>query len=180
MQQTCILFRYIYGNKLEMIREEINTFYNRYRVRLFNTSYRILGDRMDAEEVMQDAMIKYLKSGMSLELPKEEAWLVKSTVRGAIDMLRKKKRDLEFLEEYKADAKEKTGDVKWRDGADMVPKIKEGMARLPDGYRAVLSMILFEGFDYEEVAQIMDVKESTVRSQYMRGKERLIKIVNEL
>jgi RNA polymerase sigma-70 factor (ECF subfamily) len=135
---------------------------------------------MDAEEVMQDAMIKYLKSGMSLELPKEEAWLVKSTVRGAIDRLRKKKRDLEFLEEYKADAKEKMGDVKWRDGADMVPKIKEGMARLPDGYRAVLSMILFEGFDYEEVAQIMEVKESTVRSQYMRGKERLIKIVNEL
>ena len=163
-----------------MTREENNIFYHRYRVRLFNTSYRILGDRMDAEEVMQDAMIKYLKSGMSLELPKEEAWLVKSTVRGAIDMLRKKKRDLEFLEEYKADAKEKTGDVKWRDGADMVPKIKEGMARLPDGYRAVLSMILFEGFDYEEVAQIMDVKESTVRSQYMRGKERLIKIVNEL
>ncbi|MBO7249010.1 MAG: sigma-70 region 4 domain-containing protein, partial [Bacteroidales bacterium] len=49
-----------------------------------------------------------------------------------------------------------------------------------DGYRAVLSMILFEGFDYEEVAQIMEVKESTVRSQYMRGKERLIKIINEL
>lgn len=180
MQQTCILFRYIYGNKLEMTREEINAFYHRYRVRLFNTSYRILGDRMDAEEVMQDAMIKYLKSGISLELPKEEAWLVKSTVRGAIDMLRKKKRDLEFLEEYKADSIENMGDVKWRDGAEMVPKIKEGMARLPDGYRAVLSMILFEGFDYEEVAQIMDVKESTVRSQYMRGKERLIKIINEL
>ena len=180
MQQTCILFRYIYGNKLEMTREEINIFYNRYRGRLYNTAYRISGDRMDAEEVMQDAMIKYLKSGMSLVLPKEEAWLVKCTVRGAIDKLRKKKRDLEFLEEYKADAKEKTGDVKWRDGADMVPKIKEGMERLPDGYRAVLSMILFEGFDYEEVAQIMEVKESTVRSQYMRGKERLIKIVNEL
>ena len=96
MQQTCILFRYIYGNKLEMTREEINAFYHRYRVRLFNTSYRILGDRMDAEEVMQDAMIKYLRSGMSLELPKEEAWLVKSTVRGAIDRLRKKKRDFEF------------------------------------------------------------------------------------
>jgi RNA polymerase sigma-70 factor (ECF subfamily) len=135
---------------------------------------------MDAEEVMQDAMIKYLKSGMSLELPKEEAWLVKSTVRGAIDRLRKKKRDLEFLEEYKADSIENMGNVKWGDGAEMVPKIKEGIARLPDGYRAVLSMILFEGFDYEEVAQIMEVKESTVRSQYMRGKERLIEIINEL
>lgn len=163
-----------------MTREEINTFYHRYRVRLFNTSYRILGDRMDAEEVMQDVMIKYLKSGMSLPLPKEEAWLVKSAVRGAIDRVRKKKRDLEFMEEYKADLVENIGDVKWRSTADMIPRIKEGLARLPDGYRAVLSMILFEGFDYEEVAKILEVKESTVRSQYMRGRDKLIKIVNEL
>lgn len=160
-----------------MTREEINTFYHRYRVRLFNTSYRILGDRMDAEEVMQDVMIKYLKSGLSLPLPKEEAWLVKSTVRGAIDRMRKKKRDLEFLEEYKEDFVENIGDVKWKDAADMIPRIKEGMERLPDGYRAVLSMILFEGFDYEEVAEIMGVKESTVRSQFLRGKGRLVEIL---
>ena len=105
---------------------------------------------------------------------------MKSAVRGAIDRVRKKKRDLEFMEEYKADLVENIGDVKWRGTADMIPKIKEGLARLPDGYRAVLSMILFEGFDYEEVAKILEVKESTVRSQYMRGRDKLIKIVNEL
>ena len=160
--------------------EQFTDLVNKYINTVFRVALNYLKNPSDAEDVMQDAMIKYLKSGMSLELPKEEAWLVKSTVRGAIDRLRKKKRDLEFLEEYKADSIENMGNVKWRDGAEMVPKIKEGMARLPDGYRAVLSMILFEGFDYEEVAQIMEVKESTVRSQYMRGKERLIKIINEL
>lgn len=163
-----------------MTREEIDIFYHKYRVRLFNTSYRILGDKMDAEEVMQDVMIKYLKSGVCLSLPQEESWLVKSVVRSSIDRLRKKKRDTEFLERYKADIKETTDNTEWKVCAEMVPKIKVGISMLPDGYRAVLSMILFEGYDYEEVAQILEVKESTVRSQYMRGKERLIKIINEL
>lgn len=163
-----------------MTREEIDIFYHKYRVRLFNTSYRILGDKMDAEEVMQDVMIKYLKSGVCLSLPQEESWLVKSVVRSSIDRLRKKKRDTEFLERYKADIKEATDNTEWKVCAEMVPKIKVGISMLPDGYRAVLSMILFEGYDYEEVAQILEVKESTVRSQYMRGKERLIKIINEL
>ena len=163
-----------------MTREEIDIFYHKYRVRLFNTSYRILGDKMDAEEVMQDVMIKYLKSGVCLSLPQEESWLVKSVVRSSIDRLRKKKRDTEFLERYRADIKEATANTEWKVCAEMVPKIKVGISMLPDGYRAVLSMILFEGYDYEEVAQILEVKESTVRSQYMRGKERLIKIINEL
>lgn len=188
MQQTCILFRYIYGNKLEMTREEINTFYNRYRVRLFNTSYRILGDRMDAEEVMQDAMIKYLRSGMSLELPKEEAWLVKSTVRGAIDRLRKRKREELFLEEYRSDAEdlkvEELDRQMWgafsQSDSDLVSRVRKGVESLPVGYRTILLLLLFEGYDYQEVAEILDVTESTVRSQYMRGRKRLLEILKEM
>lgn len=188
MQQTCILFRYIYGNKLEMTREEINTFYNRYRVRLFNTSYRILGDRMDAEEVMQDAMIKYLRSGMSLELPKEEAWLVKSVVRGAIDRLRKRKREELFLEEYRSDAEdlkvEELDRQMWgafsQSDSDLVSRVRKGVESLPVGYRTILLLLLFEGYDYQEVAEILDVTESTVRSQYMRGRKRLLEILKEM
>ena len=171
-----------------MTREELNIFYQRYRVRLFNVSYRILGDRMDAEEVMQDAMIKYLKSGMSLELPKEEAWLVKSTVRGAIDRLRKRKREEIFLEEYRADAEDLNGEEvdrqMWgalsQSDSEVVSRVKKGIESLSDGYRTILSLLLFEGYDYQEVAEILDVKEATVRSQYMRGRKRLLEILKEM
>lgn len=171
-----------------MTREELNIFYQRYRVRLFNVSYRILGDRMDAEEVMQDAMIKYLKSGMSLELPKEEAWLVKSTVRGAIDRLRKRKREEIFLEEYRADAEDLNGEEvdrqMWgalsQSDSELVSRVKKGIESLSDGYRTILSLLLFEGYDYQEVAEILDVKEATVRSQYMRGRKRLLEILKEM
>ena len=188
MQQTCILFRYIYGGKMEMTREELNIFYQRYRVRLFNVSYRILCDRMDAEEVMQDVMIKYLKSGMSLELPKEEAWLVKSVVRGAIDRLRKRKREELFLQEYRSDAEdlkvEELDRQMWgalsQSDSELVSRVRKGVESLPDGYRAILLLLLFEGYDYQEVAEILDVTESTVRSQYMRGRKRLLEILKEM
>lgn len=171
-----------------MTREELNIFYQRYRVRLFNVSYRILGDRMDAEEVMLDVMIKYLKSGMSLVLPKEEAWLVKSVVRGAIDRLRKRKREEIFLEEYRADAEDLNGEEVDRQmwGAlsqsdlELVSRVKKGIESLSDGYRTILSLLLFEGYDYQEVAEILDVKEATVRSQYMRGRKRLLEILKEM
>ena len=168
-----------------MTREELNIFYQRYRVRLFNVSYRILGERMDAEEVMQDVMIKYLKSGMSLELPKEEAWLVKSTVRGAIDRLRKRKKEELFLEEYRSDAEdlkvEELDRQMWgafsQCDSDLVSRVRKGVESLPDGYRTILLLLLFEGYDYQEVAEILDVTESTVRSQYMRGRKRLLEIL---
>ena len=137
-----------------MTREELNIFYQRYRVRLFNVSYRILCDRMDAEEVMQDVMIKYLKSGMSLELPKEEAWLVKSVVRGAIDRLRKRKREELFLEEYRSDAEdlkvEELDRQMWgafsQSDSDLVSRVRKGVESLPDGYRTILLLLLFEGY----------------------------------
>ena len=55
-----------------------------------------------------------------------------------------------------------------------VEQIKQAMEKLPEGYRVVLSLYLFEGYDMEEIAQILHVKPASVRSQYLRGKRKLI------
>ena len=60
---------------------------------------------------------------------------------------------------------------------EMIGRIKRQMLLMPDGYRAVLSLLLFEGYDYSEAAQILGVEESTVRSQYLRGKRRLVEMI---
>lgn len=173
---------------MEKTRKEITNFYRTHKMRLYNASLRITGDRMDAEEVMQDTIIKYLNSDdgtMSGE--QVEAWLYKTCVRASIDVLRKRKRKDEFLEDYKVDNKddvlEDEGGSAWNTligenkKSSLVKRIREALYSLPDGYRTVLSLILFEGYDYEEVAQILDVKEVTVRSQYMRGKIKLAEII---
>lgn len=167
-------------------RKEISEFYRKHRLRLYNAALRITGDQMDAEEVMQDTIIKYLniEAGETMTEEQVGSWLYKTCVRGAIDVVRRRKRNEAFLEEYKEDAKEEQKGGAWRTlieekrKSTLVKKIRESLGFLPDGYRTVLSLILFEGYDYEEVARILNVKEVTVRSQYMRGKQKLAELIN--
>ena len=58
-----------------------------------------------------------------------------------------------------------------------VEAIKRALDSLPDGYRIVLSMRLFEESEFEEIAEALQIKESTVRSQYVRGRDRLAKML---
>jgi len=57
--------------------------------------------------------------------------------------------------------------------------IKQKMQQLPDGYRTVLSLYLFEGYDHEEISQILGVAQSTVRTQYIRAKQKLLKLLKK-
>ncbi len=131
---------------------------------------------MDAEEIVHDTMIKYINSNISISVPQqEEAWLVKTTIRSSIDYLRKRKSYLNLVEDYKIDLSNKVIDNNQKMEVD---RIKQALMLLPDGYRSILSLVLFEGYDYEEIASIFKIKESTVRSQYLRGKSKLLSILN--
>jgi RNA polymerase sigma-70 factor (ECF subfamily) len=57
--------------------------------------------------------------------------------------------------------------------------IKQRMQQLPDGYRTVLSLYLFEGYDHEEISEILGVAQSTVRTQYIRAKQKLLKLLKK-
>ena len=61
-----------------------------------------------------------------------------------------------------------------RNHAEMVEKIREAVKKLPDGFRVVLTLSLFEGFDHEEIASILQISASTSRSQLVRAKRKLI------
>ena len=60
-----------------------------------------------------------------------------------------------------------------------VSAIRQAIKELPDGYRAVLSLYLLEGYDHEEIAEILQISHSTVRSQYKRGKQRLLQLLKK-
>ena len=60
-----------------------------------------------------------------------------------------------------------------------VETVKKSIMALPDGYRAVLSLYLLEGYDHEEIAEILNVAESTSRTQYMRAKQKLLQLLKE-
>ena len=58
-----------------------------------------------------------------------------------------------------------------------VDTVKKAIMNLPDGYRTVLNLYLLEGYDHEEIAGILQVAESTTRTQYMRAKQKLLQLL---
>ena len=60
-----------------------------------------------------------------------------------------------------------------------VEDIKKAVRLLPNGYRTVLTLYLFEGYDQEEIAEILGVTHATVRTQYMRAKQKLLLYIKQ-
>ena len=63
--------------------------------------------------------------------------------------------------------------------AVQMERIREGIQKLPDGYRVILSLHLLEGYDHEEIGEILNISSSTSRSQFFRAKQKLLDILKQ-
>jgi RNA polymerase sigma factor (sigma-70 family) len=63
------------------------------------------------------------------------------------------------------------------DLASEVSRVNDALMKLPSGYRSVLSLYLIEGYDHEEISEMLGISESTSRTQFMRGKKKLLKLL---
>lgn len=144
--------------------------YDEHAVRLYNMSLRILGDSCEAEEIMHDSLLQYYGMKDKSEILDIRKWLSSVCIRKSIDRLRKRRRFKDFLEDYEDPAMD---DADYEDYTLEVENIRKALSCIPDNYRLVLSLHLFEGYDYQEISQIAGIKEVTVRSLYMRGRRKL-------
>lgn len=145
--------------------------YKLYANAMYNVALRIVNDDAEAEDVLQEA---FLDAFNRIESFRQETtfglWLKQIVINRSINYLRKRKVELvsldkvEIADEPNYDESETTLKVE---------AIKEAMNELPDGYRVVLTLYLFEGYDHEEIAHILKITENTSRSQYMRAKRKL-------
>ena len=104
------------------------------------------------------------------------AWLKTIVINRCISRLRKREAELVLIEDYSRHEmqEEEPQEASWPNPA----VIAGAIARLPDGYRVVLSLYLLEGYDHTEISQILDISESTSKTQYLRAKEKLKKILS--
>ena len=149
---------------------DIEKVYDSMSGRLFNASLRIVGNSSDAEEIMHDSILQYWKYGKKDEIQDIRKWLTRGCVRKSIVRLRERQKWKILLDNYEDPIKEEPEDTELEYD---ISSILKALSQLPDHYRAIISLHLFEGYDYEEISQITGTGESTIRSLYMRGRQKL-------
>lgn len=105
-----------------------------------------------------------------------EAWIHSVAIHTAIDYVRRQRPQWEELSEQTVCSDNE--EAKSEDDFEYsVQQIKAAILQLPDGYRIILSLYLLEGYDMEEISSILNIKQVTVRTQYLRAKKRLLDLI---
>lgn len=155
-------------------REEINARAERLLERHGNSvlrlAYSYLHNMDDAEEILQESLIRFLQAAPSLENERhEKAWLLR--VAGNLS-----KNRIAYNRLRHADQLEETLAAEQREDLSFV---WEAVKRLPASDREVIHLFYYEGFSTAEIAGILGQKEPTVRSRLMRGREKLRRVLKE-
>ena len=150
--------------------------YNRYSPKMLAVCYRFAHNREDAEDMLQEGFIKVFSQVHTFESRGAfEGWIRRIIVHTCINILKKNKKFNESVDIIHA-----TG-VQVRE--ESVPSIiqakqvVECIRLLPIGYRTVLNLYALEGYNHREIAGMLDIEESTSRSQYTRAKAMLEEIL---
>ncbi len=145
--------------------------YKLYEKAMFNTALRITGRDDEAEDVLQEAFISAFRN---LDHYRGEAtfgsWLKRIVINKAINALKKRKHEV-MPDDEEFDVADESEQSEQHDLT--VERVRAAIMNLPDGYRSVLSLYLLEGYDHQEIAGILQITESTSKSQLNRAKFKL-------
>ncbi|OBX21955.1 RNA polymerase sigma factor [Gelidibacter algens] len=150
--------------------------YNRYYKAMYNTSLRIVKDRFKAEDIMQES---FLNAFTKLDSLKEPAmfgpWLKRIVVNNSIYEYHKHQKNndvpLEYVLYKVEDNQGVTEDYEWTNAK--AAQIMECMKSLKENYQIGLTLFLIEGYDYEEICEIMNISYANCRTMISRAKDSL-------
>lgn len=151
--------------------------YEAYSAAMYNICLRMTNNVSDAEDTLQEAFIQVHKSINKLEQAASiSAWIKRIVVNHCLNTLRKKKVYFEEVEEVEVMAEEGIDEAQF---TWTVAAVKSAIHGLPQGYRTVLNLYLFEEYSHREIAEMLGITESTAKTQYMRAKEKVRQIVKQ-
>src|SRR5215831_10890329 len=146
--------------------------YNRYSPKMLSVCYRFAHNREDAEDMLQEGFIKVFSQIRTFENRGAfEGWIRRIIVHTCINILKKNKKFNESVDIIHATT------IQIRE--ESVPaiiqakQVVECIRLLPMGYRTVLNLYAVEGYSHREIANMLDIEESTSRSQYTRARAML-------
>ncbi len=156
--------------------------YNRYYKAMYNTSLRIVKDTAEAEDLMQEAFLKAFTKIESFEgTATFGAWLKRIVVNLSINAFNKKVKnnEISYNDELNNELDDDDGITEDSSNNERVREIIKAMNKLKENYRVALSLHLIEGYDYDEISEIMKISYSNCRTTISRAKESLRKKLQE-
>ncbi len=153
--------------------------YDLYYKAMYNVSLRIVNDTAEAEDVMQDSFIEAFSK---IDSYREEgafgSWLKRIVVNNSINVIRKRKEtvsidevEMELKDPGETD-KEYSENVFCR-----LEEIRDGIKKLPGQNKTIISLHLLEGYDHQEISEILDTTYGNIRTRYSRAKQKLLQII---
>ncbi|MBW8201102.1 RNA polymerase sigma factor [Flagellimonas abyssi] len=153
--------------------------YNRYYKAMYNTAFRIVKHTAEAEDVMQES---FLSAFTKLHTFKGDvafgAWLKRIVINNSIYHYKKQqKKRADDLDDVMYKVEDNEGVASDQNGYTELKaqKVMETMKSLKDNYRVSLTLHLIEGYDYEEISEIMNISYANCRTMISRAKESLRK-----
>ncbi|WP_026768962.1 RNA polymerase sigma factor [Asinibacterium sp. OR53] len=146
--------------------------YNRFSPKMLSVCYRFAQSREDAEDMLQEGFIKVFTQIHTFQNKGAfEGWIRRIVVHTCINFLKKNKKfnervDLDYA--TMVEVREET-----IPSIMQARQIIECIRLLPIGYRTVLNLYAMEGYSHKEIGMMLDIEESTSRSQYTRAKSML-------
>jgi len=154
--------------------------YNRYYKAMFNTSYRIVKDHFEAEDIMQESFLTaFSKLDTLKDISTFGSWLKRIVINNSIQHYKKsdthKSMPLDDILYKVEDSSSTLNSDELSEKSLKVNTVVKAMNTLKDNYRIALSLHFIEGYDYEEMCTIMDISYSNCRTTVSRAKESLRK-----
>ncbi len=152
--------------------------YKLYYKAMFNTSLRIVKSGADAEDIMQDS---FLDAFRKIEQYSEEGsfggWLKRIVLNNSLDFLNKRKPHSELIENLEivedTEIHDEELEIKLKD-------VKHALKEIKDEYRIIISLYLFEGYDHEEICEILGISYNLSRTRYSRAKKKLVEKIKSI
>jgi RNA polymerase sigma-70 factor (ECF subfamily) len=146
--------------------------YQKYSAKLLGVCYRYAKNKMDAEDMLQEGLIKvYQEIHQFRGDGSLEGWIRRIVVNTCINILKKSKKFSDSVDITQA--YELHTPAHWIPSFIQAKQIVECIRLLPIGYRTVLNLYAIEGYSHREIGALLEIEESTSRSQYSRAKQML-------
>ncbi len=154
--------------------------YRLYSKAMYNVAMRILNHSEEAEDVLQEA---FLDAFSKIKDFRQETtfglWIKQMVIHRSINYLRKRKAIFEDIDDIDIETIVEEDVIDKDEMIFKVDMVKQAIQLLPEGYRVVISLYLLEGYDHEEISQILNITTNTSRTQFLRAKRKLIEILKQ-